>query len=517
MATRKRQSTDPGDQPPKIAPKRRGFVSLKDKMEVVTRIERGEEISDVCTALNLSPSNVASILKDKDRIKRSFFASCQVAPTRIQSDLSETVEKVPAPHTDDLNQHHGPTTSRKVKTPKKMSNLGTNKSIVEDNSNPIIVDTEAASKFPSHFKHIVDEGDYPPDLVFNVVETGLYWKKMPPRTYISRDEYFTPGFKSSKDCMRLIVGGNASGTFRLKPLLVYHIETPQVMMGIPKTLLPVIWKSNKKVTVTQSIFGEWYSYFCSAVAQFCNDRKLPPKVLLVLDNVTGHLTNLSDIRSAVNVKVLYLPVNTSSVLQPMDQGVVATFKAFYHQKVMKELVQEIASSNVTVSGYWNSYNILNAVDHICTAWYEIPASLMNCAWRKLWPNFSIPDFSGLELVEAVSQEICKLAQEAGLDNVNPEEVRQLLASHDQPLSGADLEQLSQQQKKEEHQEENSEIRSMSTSRIQEALTIIKEQCQVFANIDPDWVRSSTVRRSVTVALQPYYQILRERKMNSSTK
>jgi hypothetical protein len=57
----------------------------------------------------------------------------------------------------------------------------------------------ATRAFTAEFKKIIEDNNFPPDLVFNVDETGLYWKKLPLRTYISREEKSAPGFKASKD------------------------------------------------------------------------------------------------------------------------------------------------------------------------------------------------------------------------------------------------------------------------------------------------------------------------------
>ncbi|CAH2300603.1 tigger transposable element-derived 1-like [Pelobates cultripes] len=73
-----------------------------------------------------------------------------------------------------------------------------------------IADTGAAAAFPASFKDVVDRGSYPPEVVFNVVVTGLFWKRMPSRTFISREQKRAPGFKASKDRLTLLVGGNAS-------------------------------------------------------------------------------------------------------------------------------------------------------------------------------------------------------------------------------------------------------------------------------------------------------------------
>jgi len=66
-------------------------------------------------------------------------------------------------------------------------------------------------------------------------ETGLFWKQVPSKTCIWREEKSVPGFKASKDRNNLLLGGNASGTLKLKPLLVYHSETLRVMKGILKS------------------------------------------------------------------------------------------------------------------------------------------------------------------------------------------------------------------------------------------------------------------------------------------
>ena len=125
---------------------------------------------------------------------------------------------------------------------------------------------QAAQEFPDMLKQIIHQGNYPPQLVFNVGETALFWKRMPSRTFISREEKHASGFKCAKDRLTLLLGSNASGDFKLKPMLVYHSENPRALKGLSKDHLPVIWRANKKAWVTEDLFQQWYtSSFCPAV------------------------------------------------------------------------------------------------------------------------------------------------------------------------------------------------------------------------------------------------------------
>jgi transglutaminase-like putative cysteine protease len=51
-----------------------------------------------------------------------------------------------------------------------------------------------------------------------------------------------------------------------------------------------------------------------------------------LDSVPGLLPDTGKIRMTVDVKVEYLPPNTTSLLQPMEQGIIVNFKAYYLQQ-----------------------------------------------------------------------------------------------------------------------------------------------------------------------------------------
>ena len=56
-----------------------------------------------------------------------------------------------------------------------------------------------------------------------------------------------------------------------------------------------------------------------------------------MENAPGHPAQLEDFYP--NVKVVYLPPNTTAPLQPMDLGVIASFKAYYLRRTIAMALQ----------------------------------------------------------------------------------------------------------------------------------------------------------------------------------
>ncbi|GFV43305.1 tigger transposable element-derived protein 1 [Trichonephila clavipes] len=90
-------------------------------------------------------------------------------------------------------------------------------------------DEGAAKIFPEELAKIIEDGDNSADEVFNADETGLYWKKLPNRTSIAKDEKTASGHKASKDRITLLLCINASGDRMLKPLLINKSLRPRAL------------------------------------------------------------------------------------------------------------------------------------------------------------------------------------------------------------------------------------------------------------------------------------------------
>ena len=71
---------------------------------------------------------------------------------------------------------------------------------------------EAALSYLGGLAKITNEGICPTQQIFNVPETALYWKKMPSRTFMTREDDLVSWFKGTKDLLTL-VRANAAGDF----------------------------------------------------------------------------------------------------------------------------------------------------------------------------------------------------------------------------------------------------------------------------------------------------------------
>jgi DDE superfamily endonuclease len=337
---------------------------------------------------------------------------------------------------------------------------------------------------------------------------------MPSKTFISKEEQSAPGFKAAKDRLTLLLGGNSTGDFRMKPLLIYHSENPRSMKGISKQSMPVIWMANRKAWMTAILFKKWYQdHFCPAVKSYCERNGLQKKALLILDNAPGHPQNLSEFQTCLPVEIIFTPPNTTSILQPMDQGVIANFKAYYIRKTFKQLVEAVDSDQCSIKEFWKKFNIMNAIENIGSSWNEVQQSCLKGCWNCLLIK-TVEEEIINELPQVIT-EITEIANDIGFEEVDEGNIQELIESDDHGISNEDLiASLSQIQPEiaEPTLETEDLTENILTKKcLEHNLGIIQNALEDLSENDPNFERSCAIKRGVMNTLSPYMEILKEKR------
>ncbi|KFD62049.1 hypothetical protein M514_25768 [Trichuris suis] len=94
--------------------------------------------------------------------------------------------------------------------------------------------------------------------------------------------------------------------------------------------------------MTQALFEDWcLKCFVPETREYCRQKNVQLRILLMLDSAPAHAQYISDMHP--DVKVVYLPPNTTALIQAMDQGTIGAFKACYPRQAFEPAPEAIES------------------------------------------------------------------------------------------------------------------------------------------------------------------------------
>ncbi|XP_007938753.1 jerky protein homolog [Orycteropus afer afer] len=230
-------------------------------------------------------------------------------------------------------------------------------------------DRQAAEQFCGFFRSLVAEHGLSPEQLYNADETGLFWRCLPRPAPEAEPG---PGFKQSKDRLTVLMCANAAGSHRVKPLVVGRCGSPRALKGIQH--LPVAYQAQGRAWVDQEMLSDWFHrVFVPSVKEHFRAVGLPEdgKAILLLDHSRAHPPEAALVSD--NIFTVFLPAGVASLIQPMDQGVRQAF------------MRGFVSPPVPLQDFHSRYGIHDAVFHVACAWGAVPSSVLRRAWRKLWP------------------------------------------------------------------------------------------------------------------------------------
>lgn len=216
---------------------------------------------------------------------------------------------------------------------------------------------------------------YPPEDIFNVDDTAFAFKLLPQRTYAFKGEQVS-GSKTltSKDHLTLLLCTNMTGTQKLQPLLIGKAKNPQVLKRYNMTVkdLPVDYYGNTKGWMTGLIFDDWLK---NLNQKLLREKR---KILLLVGNAPCHIIP----EDLTNIKVQFLPPNTTCKLQPLDQGIIRVVKLYYRKMIALQFLDGIENHEHAKDIMKTRLNLKIACDMLVNCWNKVTPTLIQNCFRK---------------------------------------------------------------------------------------------------------------------------------------
>nr|XP_033325492.1 jerky protein homolog-like isoform X2 [Megalopta genalis] len=236
-------------------------------------------------------------------------------------------------------------------------------------------DQDEADAFAVNFKEIIEEENINLENVYSMDESRLAWKALPTKTLAAEEEKYLSGHTARKDTITIGLCANALGTHKIMPVVIYKYKNPRALEH--EVSLPVIFKSQTNARMDGTLFLDWFeNHFKPSVKQYQEERQISGKVILLLDNCEAHKVSLQEDE---DFTIMYLPANTTSILQPMDQGIMQKTKRVFRQK----LLQRVLTYDRGINEFYADYTIKNCIDILSQSWSGITQRDIKNASNKI--------------------------------------------------------------------------------------------------------------------------------------
>ena len=354
------------------ASKKNSF-SLKLKVDILKEVDQAKTHgakSVIAAKYKIPKSTLSTIIKNKDKIYESFEQSlCVSSKKRLRTAAHQDIEEALVLWLKFARSRQVPVSGPLLQTKAQelaselghpdfkcssgwLSRFKERHGIVYKNvcGESADVSEESVQQWKDKLGSLLK--DYDAKDVFNVDETGLFFRLLPEKTMAFKGEVCSGG-KKSKERVTVLVGANMDGSEKLKLFVIGKSKNPRCFKHVKS--LPVQYEANKKAWMTGEMFTSWLRKMDK---DFLKQKR---KVLFFVDNCTAH----PDLSGLNAIKLIFLPPNTTSKLQPMDQGIIKNLKVHYRKNMLLRYVAAVDGKQEF------SVNLLDAIHMLSNAWKSV--------------------------------------------------------------------------------------------------------------------------------------------------
>ena len=158
---------------------------------------------------------------------------------------------------------------------------------------------------------------------------------------------------------------------KLYPLIIGKSKNPRAFRGIEMSKFKAKYLNSAKAWMTNPLFN----IYLKGMDDFFKHEGR--KILLFLDNAPVHIVD--EATKLTNVELSYFPPNMTSVLQPLDAGIIRSLKALSRKFEVLTPLDLMEDSSVHASELAKKLTVLDAIKFIEKSWDLVkPETIQTC-------------------------------------------------------------------------------------------------------------------------------------------
>lgn len=361
--------------------KKRKNLDFATKLKAIQRVEAGEKSATVADDFGIPRSTLSTLLKNKADIKSKAAEQRTSGACRVRAPAHEKVEKALYAWFLEVRAKNIPVDGPMLMAKAKWfaaalgdDNFADNTGWLQrfKNRHKIVGKTisgESGAVISQDIQQWISKewpeicAKFSPAQIFNADETGLFWQMLPSKTLDVRGSTCHGG-KMSKVRVSVLLAANMDGSQKLQPFVIGKARAPRCFKNCKQ--LPVRYAFNKKAWMTRQLFTEWLQAWDAELG------KSGRHACLLVDNCSAHHTTCE----LENIALKFLPANTTAKLQPLDQGIIKSFKVGYRRRLIDRLLVNLRM------GTELKVDLLGAIQMMTGAWRDVKQDTVANCFRK---------------------------------------------------------------------------------------------------------------------------------------
>ena len=176
-----------------------------------------------------------------------------------------------------------------------------------------------------------------------------------------------------KDRLILLIITNIDGSNHRKLAVIVKSKRPRCLEKKYKMQvrdMAVNWYASKNAWMTGDIHHKIMSKINNQM------RMADFHVLYVCDNTSSH-----QIKEFSNIKFLILPLNATSIMQPLDQSIILSVKRRYKKKLVERYLMCV-ENNKDANTLLKCLDIVAATNMVATLWRDTTSTVIQNCFHK---------------------------------------------------------------------------------------------------------------------------------------